>query len=79
MKGEDEGHVDDHDDETEEKIEAAEVVEKLERPGHNHVASLGSSLHRFRRGAPVRGRGGSAGCRCCAEPEPCEMSSRPIK
>lgn len=40
------GHEDDHDDETHEKVEAAEVVEKLERPGRmSDVASLGSHLH----------------------------------
>jgi len=40
------GHEDDHDDETYEKVEAAEVVEKLERPGRmSDVASLGSHLH----------------------------------
>lgn len=39
-EGEEEGHVDDHDDETEVKIEAAEVVEKLERPGHMSHASV---------------------------------------
>jgi hypothetical protein len=33
-EGENEGHEDDRDDKTEEKVKAAEVVDTLERPGH---------------------------------------------